>query len=136
MAFEPGDEVVYEGSLGHHNGRVAAATEGGPVDVQLDGVGLVRTDEASLYGRYAQGGPIPAGWTPFVSDASVSVGTLGGPRGEATNIETGVTTPVGQPLPEVPAQPGSTPLDPAPGFAYNDLATPPEGNDMAPATEA
>jgi hypothetical protein len=134
MAFEPGDEVVYEGSLGHHNGRVTAATEGGPVDVQLDGVGLVRTDEGSLthlatatVGEPGSGTAVPLGQS----------GILDGPRGKATNIETGVVTAAGQPLPVAPAQPGSTPLDPTPGFAHDDLATLPEGNAVAaPSTDA
>lgn len=134
MPFAPGDEVVYEGSLGHHNGRVSAATEGGPVDVLLDGVGLVRTDEASLVHRATATVGEPGSGTVVLPSQS---GHLDGPRGEATNIETGVVTPAGQPLPEAPAQPGSTPLEPHGGFAHNDLATLPEGSDPdAPPTDA
>jgi hypothetical protein len=118
MGFEVGDEVVYDGSLGKHTGTVTAVADDGAVDVAVPGLpDRLRTDAGSLTaGRLVAGQAV----------------TLDGPRGEAMNIETGVVTPAGQPLPTVPAQPGSTPLKPSAGFAHDDLATPvPGGNDVA-----
>lgn len=46
------------------------------------------------------------------SEFPMEIGHMDGIPGPCTNIETGVTTPAGQPLPEIPAQPGSTPLEP------------------------
>lgn len=49
MAFEVGDEVVYEGSLGKHAGTVTAVSENGSVDVSVPGLpDRLRTDADSL----------------------------------------------------------------------------------------
>lgn len=140
MAFEPGDEVVYEGSLGHHNGRVTAATEGGPVDVRLDGVGLVRTDEESLTAQVRTGlnyikdnygdAPLPP------ADEVGADGKTPYDRGALIPPSMNMTIPPSTAIIETAngnyTVPGTTPT---PGFAHNDLATLPEGNNVAP-TEA
>lgn len=41
------------------------------------------------------------------------IGHMDGVPGPAVNMETGVVTQPGEPLPDIPAQPGSTPLTPA-----------------------
>lgn len=56
MPFQVNDEVVYDGPLGRYEGRVSAV-DGAAIDVTLDGIGLVRTDEASLTAKESPASP-------------------------------------------------------------------------------
>lgn len=118
--FAVGDEVVYKGSLGRHDARVAAVHASGAVDVVIEGIGLVRTDEGSLFGRYAPGGPIAPGTV-------IDTGRLVPPF--ATG---GIVSPVGG----APADAAPAFLSPG-GLVHDDIAAQP-APDIAnpPALEA
>lgn len=104
-----GDPVTYFGALGWFDGVVAevrhltdeAGAELTAFVVHLKGVGRLLTSGDALTAATDNEGLVHG-----------VVVHMDGERGPATNIETGVTTPAGEPLPVMPAQPGSLPIPP------------------------
>lgn len=114
MAFEVGDEVVYDGSLGTHHGTVVAVSQDGAVEVSVPGLPeRLRTDTDSLSTHVEAGAEYIK---DTYGDASVSA------SGPVTYDQGGVITSNVSPVVNTTGEAEPVVREPAAG---NDVTTPP-----------